>query len=254
MDAVVRVVTFTVMAGLMFVPLEHLFGHSRGKRSGRLADLGFATVGELAVLAGLATIVGSGLTLLDGIATEDPLLLAIGNRPLRQVSEVAVGLLAFELVGYAYHRAAHKIPALWRLHAVHHSSESMDWLASFRQHPVEILAMTFAQNAPLVLLGLPLGSHVMVLLVLKLNTVFVHANIEIRPAWWTQLVATPRFHHRHHQREGATHNYAAMFPWLDRLFGTFCAERTAAVGVTETMPRSFVGLVLFPFFGRYTRA
>ena len=65
---------------------------------------------------------------------------AIGDRRARFVAEIAVGLLLFELGGYAYHRLAHAVPALWRLHEIHHSSETMDWLASFRQHPIEIIA------------------------------------------------------------------------------------------------------------------
>ena len=94
---------------------------------------------------------------------------------------MVVGLALFELAGYGYHRLAHRVPALWRLHEIHHSSETMDWLASFRQHPLEILLMTLAQNAPLVLLGIPLGAHATVLVLLKLATVFVHANIRVPP-------------------------------------------------------------------------
>jgi sterol desaturase/sphingolipid hydroxylase (fatty acid hydroxylase superfamily) len=156
----------------------------------------------------------------------------------------------FELVGYAYHRLAHAVPWLWRLHEVHHSSERTDWLASFRQHPLEILLMTLAQNAPLVLLGLPLGSHALVLLALRLNTVFVHADLPVPRGWWSEVVATPAFHHRHHQREGAARNFAAAFPWLDRLFGTHDAAPAGPVGLSTPMPRSFLGLLAVPFVRR----
>ena len=67
--------------------------------------------------------------------------------------------------------------------------------ASFRQHPLEIMLVTLAQNAPLVLLGLPLGSHALVLLLLRLNTVFVHADLELPRGramqWLSEVVATP---------------------------------------------------------------
>ena len=108
------------------------------------------------------------------------------------MAETAVGLLLFELAGYAYHRLAHAVPALWRLHELHHSSETMDWLASFRQHPLEILLMTLAQNAPLVLLGVPLGAHATVLVGLKLATVFVHSNVRVPLGPLRFIVATPR--------------------------------------------------------------
>jgi sterol desaturase/sphingolipid hydroxylase (fatty acid hydroxylase superfamily) len=251
-DAIVRVLLFTALAGLAFAPLEHLFGRHRGApRRGRLADLGFATVGGVLVLLGLATVVGGVLTGLEGLSLEDPLLAGIGSRTARTALEVGVGLVIFELVGYAYHRLAHAVPWLWRLHAVHHSSERMDWLASFRQHPLEILLVTLAQNAPLVLLGLPLGSHALVLLALRINTVFVHADLELPrgPAmkWLGEVIATPAFHHRHHQRSGAPRNFSAVFPWIDRLLGTHDAAPAGPVGLATPMPRSFLGLLVRPF-------
>ncbi|MEM6993061.1 MAG: sterol desaturase family protein [Myxococcota bacterium] len=250
MDVATRVLAFTALAGLTFIPLEHLFGRRSPARPGRAADIGFATVGEILVALVLSAGLGSVLLVLDAVALPGPLWSGIETRTLRQAVEVGSGLLLFELMGYAYHRAAHRIPALWRLHSVHHSSQSMDWLASFRQHPLEIIAVTVLQNAPLVLLGLPLGSHALVLLLLKLNTVFVHANISIPAGWWSRLIATPHFHHRHHQRDGRVANYAAMFPWIDALFGTFSAEPAGRVGTPTPLPKTFVGLMLAPFRSR----
>src|SRR6185369_4514684 len=175
---------------------------------------------------------GEGLAALSEVAPERPLWSwLIADRRARAIADVATGLLLFELGGYAYHRLAHRVPWMWRLHEVHHSSEAMDWLASFRQHPVEALLMTLAQNAPLVLLHVPLGAHGVVLALLKLNTVFVHANVRVPAGPWTLILATPRFHHRHHQRGGPVRNYAALFPFIDRLFGTHSDERAAAFGV-----------------------
>lgn len=249
-DAIVRVLLFTALAGLAFAPLEHLLGRHRGApRPGRLADLGFATFGSVLVQLGVATLVGGALAGLEGVSLEDPLLSGIGSRTLRTALEVGVGLFVFELVGYAYHRLAHAVPWMWRLHEVHHSSERMDWLASFRQHPLEILLVTLAQNAPLVLLGLPLGSHALVLLVLRLGTVFVHADLQVPYGWWCELFATPRFHHRHHQRDGVPRNFSAVFPWLDRMFGTHDAAPAGPVGLPTPMPRSFLALLLLPFSG-----
>jgi len=250
-DAIVRVLLFTALAGLAFAPLEQLFGRHRGAaRSGRLADLGFASFGSALVLLGVATLVGGVLAGLEGLSLEEPLFVGIGSRSARTVLEVGVGLLVFELVGYAYHRLAHAVPWMWRLHEVHHSSERMDWLASFRQHPLEIMLVTLAQNAPLVLLGLPLGSHALVLLALRLNTVFVHADLQLPRGWWSEVLATPGFHHRHHQREGAPKNFAAVFPWIDRLLGTHDGAPAGPVGLDVPMPRSFLGLLVVPFVGR----
>lgn len=248
MDLALRLLAFTALAGLAFVPLEWLFGRRHGPRRDRLTDLGFATVGQWMAHLGIVVVVGGVLTLLDGVAADEPLLVGIPDRTLRTGLEIALGLLVFEVIGYAYHRASHRVPALWRLHAVHHSAERMDWLASFRQHPLEIILMTLVQNAPLVLLGVPLGAHVMVLLLIRLNTVFVHANLRVPRGWWSSLIATPRFHHRHHQREGTIRNYASMFPWLDRLFGTYDDAEAGPVGLSEPTPRGFWGLLVHPLW------
>lgn len=253
-EAIVRVLVFTALAGLAFAPLEHLFGRHRGPRRDRVADLGFATFGGLLVHLCVATFVGGALAGLDHALSAEPLFVGISDRTLRIALEVGVGLVIFELVGYAYHRLAHAVPWLWRLHAVHHSSERMDWLASFRQHPLEIVLVTLAQNAALVLLGVPLGAHALVLLLLRLNTVFVHADLELPRGGAMkvvgELLATPAFHHRHHQRDGAPRNFSAVFPWIDRLFGTHDAAPAGPVGLSTPTPRSFLGLLVLPFIGR----
>ena len=150
---------------------------------------------------------------------------------LGPAASAVVGLLIFELVGYLYHRLAHAVPALWRLHAVHHSAPTLDWLASFRQHPVEIAVMTLAQNLPLVLLGIPLSAHAAVVVLIAVNTAFVHANLDVGPRWLAHVIATPRFHHRHHDRDAAPRNFASMLPLLDHAFGTWSGERAERFGL-----------------------
>ena len=48
-------------------------------------------------------------------------------------------ILAADAVEYASHRAYHEVPFLWRIHAVHHSPEAMDWLSGSRLHFLEPL-------------------------------------------------------------------------------------------------------------------
>jgi sterol desaturase/sphingolipid hydroxylase (fatty acid hydroxylase superfamily) len=243
---VARPLLFVALAALAFLPLEHVAAtHARPRR--RFAtDLAFATVGQVLVRLGLLLAVGWALARLDGIALERPLLAGIVGRRARFVADTAVGLLLFELGGYAYHRLAHALPALWRLHEIHHSSETMDWLASFRQHPIEILLVTLAQNAPLVVLGVPLGAHATVLIALKLATVFVHSNVSVRVGALRFVVATPRFHHRHHQRGGAVRNYASFLPAIDVVFGSYSGEAARGFGVERKLPDTFLGLLFAP--------
>lgn len=254
MDALWQPLIFALLAGCAFAPLEWL-APERGAdedpldraehRERRRTDLLFASVGS--VLTALALAVGMGLAL--GALARIHARVDLLQLGLPTWAALPLALLIFELAGYAYHRAAHRVPALWRLHAVHHSAPRMDWLASFRQHPVEVVLMTLAQNAPLVLLGIPLGAHALVVILLAINTVFVHANLRLGPrtqAALGWLIATPRFHHRHHARAGEVRNYATLLPVLDRLFGTHSDARARRVGLDEALPTGFLGLLVAP--------
>ena len=229
-----RPLLFAGLAALAFLPLEHLFPARRGqRRQAWAADLAFATMGQVLARAGIAVAVGAALALLDRIAPDRPLFGGVADQRVRGLLDVAGGLLLFEIAGYAYHRLAHRSRWLCRLHRVHHASPVLDWLASFRQHPLEIWLLTLAQNAPLVLLGIPLGAHATVVALLKIASVFVHANLRVPEGPWCLAVATPRFHHRHHQRGGAVRNYASLFPFIDRLFGTHSTETATALGLDD---------------------
>jgi sterol desaturase/sphingolipid hydroxylase (fatty acid hydroxylase superfamily) len=247
---VARPLTFVALAALAFLPLERIAAAHPPRRRAFATDLTFATVGQVVVRLGLVVVTGWALARLDAVALDRPLLAGIADRRARFAAEVAVGLLLFELGGYAYHRLSHAVPALWRLHEIHHSSETMDWLASFRQHPLEIVLLTLAQNAPLVLLGVPLGAHATVLVLLKLATVYVHSNLRVPLGPLRFVVATPRFHHRHHQRGGAVANFAALFPFIDVVFGSYDDAAARRFGVARALPDSFVGLLLAPFRSR----
>ena len=247
-DLWLRPLLFVALAALAFLPLERVAAAAHARPRRRFAtDVAFAVFGQLLVRLGLVFVVGWLLARLDDVAIERALSSYItADRGARAVMDVVVGLALFELAGYGYHRLAHRVPLLWRLHEIHHSSETMDWLASFRQHPLEILLMTLAQNAPLVLLGIPLGAHAAVLALLKLATVFVHANIRVPEGPWTLVVATPRFHHRHHQLGGAVRNYASLFPFIDVVFGTYTREAATTFGVPRALPDGFVALLVEP--------
>jgi len=254
----VRAVAFTGLAWLAFAPAERIWGHAHDDRPEWRADVGMATIGQLLVQWILAGVMAILYTALDGIALDEPLLAGVQPRPVRIALEIALGLVLFELLGYGYHRLAHRVPWMWRLHAVHHSAQRLDWLASFRQHPLEIVHVTLVQNIPLILLGLPLAAHATVLALLRFHTVFVHANLDLPPRAWMSLVASPRFHHRHHQRDGRVCNYSALFPWIDRLFGTHASQPAGPVGLPgdrdpRAQPWTLTGLMLAPFWAGVAR-
>ncbi|MCW5636701.1 MAG: sterol desaturase family protein [Rubrivivax sp.] len=162
-------------------------------------------------------------------------------------------VLVADLVQYWTHRAYHEVPALWRLHAVHHSVKSMDWLAGSRQHIVELLITRTLVLAPIFVLGF--GKEVIdaYIVIVGFQAVFNHANVSVRLGPLNYLIVTPNFHHWHHSqdKEALDRNYAAHFAFLDHLFGTAVKsdrEWPARYGVLgDYVPRGFWRQLLFPF-------
>jgi sterol desaturase/sphingolipid hydroxylase (fatty acid hydroxylase superfamily) len=136
------------------------------------------------------------------------------------------GFLMFDFLRYAVHRLLHTVPLLWRLHRVHHADPDYDITTSFRFHPAEtLLQRGFTVGAIFLVAPLPES-------VLAAETVscfanfFDHANANLPAAWETRLrpwFVTPLVHRTHHSDNPAHYdkNLGELFPWWDRLFGTY---------------------------------
>jgi sterol desaturase/sphingolipid hydroxylase (fatty acid hydroxylase superfamily) len=177
-----------------------------------------------------------------------------------------LALIVSEFGAYWGHRWSHEIPLLWRFHALHHSAEEMDWLVNSRAHPVDLLFTKVCGLVPMYLLGLaqPFGNHpdVVPLLVVVIGmawTFFIHANVKWRFGWLEWVISSPAFHHWHHTNDGPTvinKNYAAMLPWVDKLFGTFYLPKhmPGKYGIDDPFPSTVPEQLLYPFTPPAVRA
>jgi sterol desaturase/sphingolipid hydroxylase (fatty acid hydroxylase superfamily) len=162
-------------------------------------------------------------------------------------------VLVADLVQYWTHRGYHEVPLLWRLHAVHHSVKSMDWLAGSRQHILELLITRTLVLAPIYVLGFSKEVIDAYIVVVGFQAVFNHANVSVRLGPLRYLIVTPNFHHWHHSQdnEAIDKNYAAHFAFIDYLFGTAVkSDRPwpAHYGVLgDYVPNGFWKQVKFPF-------
>jgi sterol desaturase/sphingolipid hydroxylase (fatty acid hydroxylase superfamily) len=162
-------------------------------------------------------------------------------------------VLVADLVQYWTHRAYHEVPLLWRLHAVHHSVKSMDWLAGSRQHIVELLITRTLVLAPIFVLGFSKEVIDTYIVIVGFQAVFNHANVSVRLGPLRYLIVTPNFHHWHHSQddEAIDKNYAAHFAFLDHLFGTAVQsgrewpDRYGVLG--DYVPNGFWKQFKFPF-------
>lgn len=162
-------------------------------------------------------------------------------------------VLVADLVQYWTHRAYHEVPVLWRLHAVHHSVKSMDWLAGSRQHILELLITRTLVLAPIFVLGFSKEVIDTYIVIVGFQAVFNHANVSVRLGPLRYVIVTPNFHHWHHSQdqEALDRNYAAHFAFLDHLFGTAVkADRVwpKDYGVLgDYVPNGFWRQLKFPF-------
>lgn len=162
-------------------------------------------------------------------------------------------ILVADLVQYWTHRAYHEVPLLWRLHAVHHSVKSMDWLAGSRQHIIELLITRTLVLAPIFVLGFSKEVIDTYIVIVGFQAVFNHANVSVRLGPLRYIIVTPNFHHWHHSQddEAIDKNYAAHFAFLDHIFGTAVQsdrEWPAQYGVVgDYVPNGFFKQLKFPF-------
>lgn len=188
------------------------------------ADLAFLATGAV------------GLALAVRIAASK-LAAALGVTPLfawPPLAAFAVTLVAFDFGGWLVHFVEHRFEPLWRVHKVHHASPRLDWLATFRMHPLEHLARHVASPGLLVLLGFPPAMVGLAALATAAWAALVHANLQLGSRLVEVLLITPRLHHLHHVPASSERNFGAFFSFWDRLAGSLSGEpaaRDVALGV-----------------------
>jgi sterol desaturase/sphingolipid hydroxylase (fatty acid hydroxylase superfamily) len=204
----------------ILTPLELCFpGHraQRLLRRGLGVDIVFALVSPL-ILALLLPLVFDALEAGIGRLLPEGLGATLRGQPRAlQLGEI---LLLGEVSGYWLHRWSHEVPLLWRFHRVHHTNLELDWVAAHRQHPLETAYLLVAANLPALVLGFSSDSVLELVLLQKLYTAFLHANLGFGFGPLGRWLASPRFHRWHHDGEGAAANFASFLSCLDRLWGT----------------------------------
>ena len=151
---------------------------------------------------------------------------------------VLVSMLLLDIAIYLQHVMFHAIPALWRLHRMHHADLEFDATTGLRFHPIEILISTVFKLAVVAALGPPAVAVLLFEVILNATALFNHANISLPPSvdrWLRWIVVTPDMHRVHHSvdpRE-TNSNYGFNLPWWDRLLGTYVAQPAKGHNVME---------------------
>ena len=168
---------------------------------------------------------------------------------------VALAIVLYDLGAYLSHLLLHRFGALWRLHEVHHSSPTLDWLATFRAHAGEHALRHLASPALLLLAGFPLATVAIAGAIYTAWAAFTHANIGLELRLLEPLLVTPRLHRLHHVPATSGGNLGTIFSLWDRLRGTLVTDPAAPLeplgvpGRRESYPQTWLAQLVEPFRG-----
>jgi sterol desaturase/sphingolipid hydroxylase (fatty acid hydroxylase superfamily) len=145
---------------------------------------------------------------------------------------IVLSVVVLDLAVYFQHVLSHAVPALWRLHRMHHADLDFDVTTGVRFHPLEILLSMAVKLAVIAALGTPAAAVLIFEVLLNATSMFNHANLKLsvrldRALRW--VVVTPDMHRVHHSilRPETDSNFGFNLPWWDRLFGTYRAQPAA---------------------------
>ena len=169
--------------------------------------------------------------------------------------------LAASLLGdfllYWIHRWFHG-KQLWRFHAVHHSSEQLDWLSGVRAHPVNDVVANALLVFPFILLGFDPVAAAIAGPALGVFALLGHADVDWDWGPFRHVIASPVYHRWHHSKDpqAIDKNFAGLLPLWDILFGTYYMPKDRMpqnFGATEPVPTGYFGQLWHPFSGWFKR-
>jgi sterol desaturase/sphingolipid hydroxylase (fatty acid hydroxylase superfamily) len=177
---------------------------------------------------------------------------------------VVTAVVAMDFVIWLQHVMVHAVPALWRLHRVHHADPDYDVTTGARFHPLEIILSMLIKFAAIMLLGPPVLAVIVFEVILNGMAMFNHANVQLPHALdrlLRILLVTPDMHRVHHSVEDdeANSNFGFNLSIWDRLFGAYRAQpRNGHQGMSIGIhgyrePRNVCwlsGMLSLPFKGR----
>ena len=241
---------FLVVAAV-FVPLERLFALRKDQRIFRAnwkLDIVYTFINGALITVGIMFIIVVAGSIF-GRVVPARLRAAVAIQPF--LIQLIEAIVTTDLLFYAAHRLFHSVPFLWKFHAVHHSIEELDWLASGRIHPVDQIVTKGFSILPLVAFGFSDSVITAYAVIYTWQSYLLHSNVRIKfgPLKW--VVASPEYHHWHHanEREAYDKNYAAQLSILDKLFNTLYlpqGKTPAKYGTDEPVSRGYLSQLVFP--------
>ncbi|NUR25161.1 MAG: sterol desaturase family protein [Catenulispora sp.] len=218
-DAAIGLLTLVTIVVVFAVerlnPLLDRWSMTKSSLLGRdLPFIGLAVVVEQIATVGVS-LVAAATVPKDGFGP-------LGRAPL--AVQAVFALLALDLLWYAYHRAAHSLSRLWRVHGLHHSPSQLYVLMHQVFHPLDLLVSRFVISLVVFkLTGIGPDAAFVAIAVLGLQQTVSHVNSDLRTGWLNYVLIGTETHRFHHAAEESG-NFGSVVALWDVLFGTFVYE------------------------------
>ena len=241
------------LMAIIFVPIEMVFPKRKEQKAFHeewRTDLVYFTVSHL-------------LVQFFGIITQKPAKFFfrwmglseihawVQNLPF--VIELFFAFFIADLFQYWTHRFFHNHHYLWRFHSIHHSTQNMDWLAGSRTHFVDIFVTRSMAFVPFYVFGFSTITFSVYVVFMAIHAVLIHSITRINFGFLKYIISTPQYHHWHHCKDPQYYdkNFATIFPFIDKLFGTYYLPKNEwpkDTGLLEAnYPKGYLKQAIYPF-------
>jgi sterol desaturase/sphingolipid hydroxylase (fatty acid hydroxylase superfamily) len=198
--------------------LEQMFPAQRRPllARGHLLDFCYVVLYALLVVP-LIVLLGAGFAGL--LARASPWLVIPRVPGVPRWCFIAIAVLGIDAVDWLSHLANHRINAMWRFHAVHHSQEELSILTTFRAHP--LVHVSFLLSAvPILAIAANSTTPAVVLTIYTCLGTLPHANVSWTYGRAGRVLISPAYHRIHHAATGRLDiNLGTVFAIWDVLFG-----------------------------------
>jgi sterol desaturase/sphingolipid hydroxylase (fatty acid hydroxylase superfamily) len=129
-----------------------------------------------------------------------------------------------DFIFWVYHFCMHRFKFLWRFHELHHSSEHMDWLATFRGYWVDSSVSDALMGFIFFYVAVTPRFVFCWTYFTFASSLFLHCNVKFNLGIFSNWINCPDIHHWHHakfQKYKGGQNFGIYTTFWDHIFGTY---------------------------------
>jgi sterol desaturase/sphingolipid hydroxylase (fatty acid hydroxylase superfamily) len=228
MEAYGKILLIAMPIFLLLVLLEKWYGWRKGEDTVEMMDM------VSSLTSGVTNVTKDVLGLSVAVISYGWFLKSFAIIHIEEgILVYVIAFLAMDFSGYCIHRIQHSVNIFWNAHAIHHSSEEFNLACALRQSASSFFKIFVFFLIPAAILGVP-SQVISVVAPLHLFIQFWYHTRHIgKMGFLENIIVTPSHHRVHHaiNPEYLDKNYAQVFIFWDKLFGTFQEEKKDIVPV-----------------------